>query len=148
MRLIILFLLFFTNSFSAYLMTYSKNSLDKTFCVSSFSGSILNKEEYSIKFNWFLSDGSTYTSYLTTNGIISIKDNYSFDNNTCVSNGSSNDVKFDIFKANGIPFEINPFEPDVNGLIMGMTLQDFNFAMAIYGIALSFLISLGFILSV
>lgn len=40
------------------------------------------------------------------------------------------------------------FEPDLNGLIMGMSEQDFNFAMAIYGIALSFLISLGFILSV
>ena len=39
------------------------------------------------------------------------------------------------------------FEPDLNGLVMGMVEQDFHFAMAIYGIALSFLISLAFILS-
>lgn len=40
-----------------------------------------------------------------------------------------------------------PIIPDENGLIMGMKETDFHFAMAIWGIALSFLVSIGFIIS-
>lgn len=41
----------------------------------------------------------------------------------------------------------NPTNPNKDGLIMGMTEQNFNFAVAIWGIALSFLISIGLIIS-
>lgn len=43
--------------------------------------------------------------------------------------------------------EITPFTPDENGLIMGMKENDFHLAMAIYGVALSFLMSIGLIIS-
>ena len=43
--------------------------------------------------------------------------------------------------------ECEPTNPNKDGLIMGMTEQNFNFALAIWGIALSFLISIGLIIS-
>ncbi|WP_323669391.1 hypothetical protein [Aliarcobacter butzleri] len=41
----------------------------------------------------------------------------------------------------------NPITPDENGLIMGMKESDFHFSMAIWGVALSFLMSIGLIIS-
>lgn len=45
------------------------------------------------------------------------------------------------------PITTNPTNPNKDGLIMGMTEQNYNFAVAIWGIALSFLISIGLIIS-
>ncbi|MEM3311871.1 MAG: hypothetical protein QW042_02950, partial [Thermoplasmata archaeon] len=46
------------------------------------------------------------------------------------------------------PTEPTPIIPDENGLIMGLTPNDFNFSMALWGIVLAFLISFGLIKSI
>lgn len=46
------------------------------------------------------------------------------------------------------PTEPTPIIPDENGLIMGLTPNDFNFSMALWGIILAFLISFGLIKSI
>lgn len=63
--------------------------------------------------------------------VLEIKSNYSY-------NLSTNECE---------PITTNPTNPNKDGLIMGMTEQNYNFAVAIWGIALSFLISIGLIIS-
>lgn len=63
--------------------------------------------------------------------VLEIKSNYSY-------NLSTNECE---------PITTNPTNPNKDGLIMGMTEQNYNFAVAIWGISLSFLISIGLIIS-
>ncbi|MFX4283148.1 hypothetical protein ACOL3A_01170 [Aliarcobacter butzleri] len=142
-KFFVIVLLFFSFAYSENLLITKDN---QRFCVVSYVG-------------------SKYTLYVEGNAYL--KTNYSISSSQIVSLTNDNSYYFDTTtlkcKLNPTPVEpeptnpdnggengsnpINPITPDENGLIMGMKETDFHFSMAIWGIALGFLMSIGLIIS-
>lgn len=115
----ILFLILISNLIYADLLVILKNN--HSLCVSDLYRE--TSERYT--FFWL----PHYLAYpISKTDVLEIKSNYSY-------NLSANEC------------EPKTTNPNKDGLIMGMTEQNFNFAVAIWGIALSFLISIGLIIS-
>ena len=126
MKTILISIIFFTTLFSDSLV-YVKNSM--TYCVSD------NYTEFNKSYLFLmLSSGVEFS--LKKKDIVEIKTGYKYNPTTsiCELNTSNPETP------------TNP-TPDENGLIMGMKETDFHLAMAFWGICLSFLISIGLILS-
>lgn len=123
MKIILISIIFFTTLFSDSLV-YVKNGIsNKIYCVSD------KYTEFNESYLFSLLPSNNEFS-INKNRIIEIKTNYKYS----LSTSKCEPIK-------------NPFEPDENGLVMGMQKTDFNLAMALWGICLSFLMSIGLIIS-
>lgn len=126
MKTILISIIFFTTLFSDSLV-YAKNSM--TYCVSD------NYTEFNKSYLFLmLSSGVEFS--LNKKDIVEIKTGYKYNPTTsiCELNTSNPETP------------TNP-TPDENGLIMGMKETDFHLAMALWGVSLSFLMSIGLIIS-
>ena len=128
MKIILISIIFFTSLFSD-LLVLTENISITSFCVSD------NYIETSknITFNWLPSNKEIK---LNRKNIVEIKTGYKYNSSTTVC---------ELITTNPTT-PTNP-TPDENTLIMGMKKTDFNLSMAFWGICLSFLMSIGLIIS-
>lgn len=120
MKTILISIIFFTTLFSDSLVYVKNNSTP--YCVSD------NYLEFDGAYLFFLLPSSDDLS-INYKDIVEIKGGFN-----CESNTSNPETP------------TNP-TPDKNGLIMGMKETDFHLAMALWGVCLSFLMSIGLIIS-
>lgn len=128
MKIILISIIFFTSLFSD-LLVLTKNISKTSFCVSD------NYTETStnITFNWLPNKGQITLNH---ENIVEIKTGYKYNPTTSICESTTTNPET----------PTNP-TPDENGLIMGMKETDFHLAMALWGVCLSFLMSIGLIIS-
>lgn len=128
MKIILISIIFFTSLFSD-LLVLTKNISKTSFCVSD------NYIETSsnITFNWLPNKGQITLNH---ENIVEIKTGYEYNPTTSVCESTTPNPET----------PTNP-TPDENGLIMSMKETDFHLAMALWGVCLSFLMSIGLIIS-
>lgn len=122
MKIILISIIFFTSLFSDLLVLTNTNNTN--LCVSD------DYIESSKNITFYLLPDYVSTKIRKTN-IVEIKSGYIYDSNSATCK----------------LINTNPLTPDENGLIMGMQETHFHLAMALWGICLSFLISIGLIIS-
>jgi hypothetical protein len=126
MKIILISIIFFTNLFSDSLVnTNNKNYTN--LCVKDAIDTFTNPDPNSI--NFFMLVPNEYITFRKVD-VIEIKTGYKYNSSTKLCE----------------LITTNP-TPDENGLIMGMKETDFNLSMAFWGICLSFLMSIGLIIS-
>lgn len=129
MKIILISIIFFTNLFSDSLLI-TKNMARTNWCI---------RDDYTdfntstIRFYWLVANDYYILDKVN---IIEIKKGYEYNPTTAICELITTNPE--------IP--TNP-TPDENGLIMGMKETDFHLAMALWGVCLSFLMSIGLIIS-
>lgn len=132
MKIILISIIFFTNLFSDSLVnTNNKNYTN--LCVKDAIDTFTNPDPNSI--NFFMLVPNQYITFRKVD-VIEIKTGYKYNSST----------KLCELTTTNPTTPTNP-TPDENTLIMGMKKTDFNLSMAFWGICLSFLMSIGLIIS-
>lgn len=132
MKIILISIIFFTTLFSDSLVnTNNKNYTN--LCVKDAIDTFTNPDPNSI--NFFMLVSNQYITFRKVD-VIEIKTGYKYNSST----------KLCELTTTNPTTPTNP-TPDENGLIMGMKETDFHLAMALWGVCLSFLMSIGLIIS-
>lgn len=129
MKIILISIIFFTNLFSDSLMII-KNNVRVNWCIT---------DSYYFDVNniyFYNAYDPTIKSQLSKQNVVEIKPGYEYNPTTAICDLNTSNPET----------PTNP-TPDVNGLIMGMKETDFHLSMAFWGICLSFLMSIGLIIS-
>lgn len=154
MRNLILLMSFIIFLKAEYMLEISSNGEDYLRCVHSIYG--ISSDKKFLQFTYYNSSGSLSTRSVP---MFPNNPNYYLKNiytdalsqaGDCSLTSTSKIISsqyLDYTFPSLLPEPTSPFTPDENGLIMGMLEKDFHFAMAIYGVSLAFLLSIGLIFS-